>query len=56
MLVNIILSKNNEKIPGKLIKRDKNDIIVALGRLGRFDYTIKDNRKISVIIVGPKSM
>ena len=41
-----IMLKNNELIPGKLIERDKNDLLFALGRLGKFDFIIDDNKSI----------
>lgn len=46
-IITLPLNNSNNTLKGKILKKDKDNIYVALGRLGKYDYTIKDaNRKI----------
>ena len=42
-LITIII--NEMSIPGKIIKKNKDKFIIALGRLGMFNYSFKDEKK-----------
>ncbi len=47
-LVKITILKNNTKIQeldGRLIKKDKKNYILAIGRVGRYSFNIKDTNK-----------
>ena len=47
-LVKITILKDNKKIDeieGKIIKKEKKHYIIAMGRIGKYNYNIHDNKK-----------